>query len=87
MQVKRSFEDAAEGGALYVVGTPIGHLQDLSPRAKEILEKADVIAAEDTRHTRKLLDTVRHFQERTGQLPRTQPEVPGTAVDRAASRG
>lgn len=55
MQVQRSFEDAAEGGALYVVGTPIGHLQDLSPRAKEILEKADVIAAEDTRHTRKLL--------------------------------
>jgi 16S rRNA (cytidine1402-2'-O)-methyltransferase len=55
MQVQRSFEAAAEGGALYVVGTPIGHLQDLSPRAKEILERADVIAAEDTRHTRKLL--------------------------------
>lgn len=55
MWVQRSFESAAEGGVLYIVGTPIGHLQDLSPRAKEILERADVIAAEDTRHTRKLL--------------------------------
>jgi 16S rRNA (cytidine1402-2'-O)-methyltransferase len=53
MRVQRSFE--AAGGALYIVGTPIGHLQDLSPRAKEILEQVDVIAAEDTRHTRKLL--------------------------------
>lgn len=55
MRVQRSFEAAEAGGALYIVGTPIGHLQDLSPRAKEILEQADVIAAEDTRHTRKLL--------------------------------
>ena len=41
---------------LYVVGTPIGNLGDLSPRAAEVLEKCDFIAAEDTRVTVKLLN-------------------------------
>lgn len=44
-----------EKGALYVVGTPIGNLGDLSPRAAETLAQADFIAAEDTRVTQKLL--------------------------------
>ncbi len=42
-------------GTLYLVATPIGNLQDLSPRAAETLRRAHVVAAEDTRHTRKLL--------------------------------
>lgn len=45
----------APPGALVVVATPIGNLGDLSRRAVEALEAADVIACEDTRHTRKLL--------------------------------
>ncbi|HCA04806.1 MAG TPA: 16S rRNA (cytidine(1402)-2'-O)-methyltransferase [Ruminococcaceae bacterium] len=43
-------------GILYVTGTPIGNLSDLSPRAAETLEKVDFIAAEDTRVTMKLLN-------------------------------
>ena len=42
-------------GELYIVGTPIGNLNDLSPRALVTLAQVDVIAAEDTRHTAMLL--------------------------------
>src|SRR5687768_15178212 len=42
-------------GRLVLVGTPIGNLGDLSPRAEAALREADVVACEDTRHTRKLL--------------------------------
>ena len=43
---------------LYIVGTPIGNLGDMSPRAVKTLEEVDFIAAEDTRVTLKLLN---HF--------------------------
>ncbi|MGN1320880.1 MAG: 16S rRNA (cytidine(1402)-2'-O)-methyltransferase [Acutalibacteraceae bacterium] len=46
-------------GKLYVVGTPIGNLEDFSPRARRILSEVDFIAAEDTRVTVKLLN---HFE-------------------------
>lgn len=46
---------SAGAGRLTIVATPIGNLGDLSPRAVDTLRAADVIACEDTRHTRKLL--------------------------------
>ncbi len=46
-------------GTLFVVGTPIGNLGDISPRALRVLEECDFIAAEDTRVTLKLLN---HFE-------------------------
>ena len=46
-------------GTLFVVATPIGNLGDFSQRAGEVLSNVDVIAAEDTRHTRKLLNQLK----------------------------
>ncbi len=51
-------KNAVEGGVLYVVGTPIGNLSDLSPRAVDTLGAVDFIAAEDTRVALGLLN---HF--------------------------
>ncbi len=52
-------------GTLFVVATPIGNLEDLSPRTRQTLAEVDLVAAEDTRHTGRLLS---HLGVKTRQI-------------------
>ncbi|AMX84920.1 16S rRNA methyltransferase [Geobacillus subterraneus] len=59
---QKSFAEQMEQGTLYIVPTPIGNLEDMTFRAVRTLREADVVAAEDTRQTKKLLS---HFDIHT----------------------
>ncbi|MHA3066705.1 16S rRNA (cytidine(1402)-2'-O)-methyltransferase [Lacticaseibacillus saniviri] len=76
MQRQSSFKNST-GGALYLVPTPIGNLDDMTFRAIDVLNQADLIAAEDTRNTQKLLN---HFEIETKQISfhehNTQQRIP-----------
>lgn len=81
MQQQKSFEQR-ETGTLYLVPTPIGNLQDMTPRAIAVLADVDLIAAEDTRHTQQLLN---HFDITTKQTSfhehNWQAKIPGIIAD------
>lgn len=61
-------------GTLYLVATPIGNLEDMSARAIRVLREAILIAAEDTRHTGKLL---KHFEINTPLTSYFEHSKPG----------
>lgn len=81
MQQQKSFEQR-ETGTLYLVPTPIGNLQDMTPRAITVLADVDLIAAEDTRHTQQLLNQFDITTKQTSFHEHNwQAKIPGIIAD------
>ncbi|WP_439951291.1 16S rRNA (cytidine(1402)-2'-O)-methyltransferase [Secundilactobacillus pentosiphilus] len=77
LQSQLSFSKQNQTGTLYLVPTPIGNLGDMTFRSVDVLKQVDLIAAEDTRNTQKLLN---HFEIETPQISfhehNTQERIP-----------
>lgn len=93
-----TFGNETRLGILYIVGTPIGNLEDLSPRAARVLGQAGLVAAEDTRVTRRLLNHLglrpkltsfhqHNFQQKLGMLLRALDEGDVAVVTDAGMPG
>ena len=76
---QKSFEN--KNSSLYLVPTPIGNLGEMTPRAIEILKECDYIAAEDTRHTIKILN---YFDIKTSMISHHEHNIM-TAVPKLIS--
>ena len=72
-------------GKLYVVGTPIGNLEDFSPRGKRILSEVDFIAAEDTRVTVKLLNHLEISKPMVAYFEHNKKERGNTVIEKILS--
>jgi 16S rRNA (cytidine1402-2'-O)-methyltransferase len=70
------------GGTLFVVGTPIGNLGDLTDRARETLARVDVVAAEDTRRTGRLLEHIGISKPLVSVFEGNEPRRTAELVDR-----
>lgn len=77
LEALSSFDQKQPNGTLFLVPTPIGNLQDMTFRAIDVLKTVDLIAAEDTRNTQKLLN---YFEIATSQISfhehNTQERIP-----------
>lgn len=73
-------------GTLYIVATPIGNLQDITLRALETLRSVDLIACEDTRHTRKLLNHFEISTRTTSYHEHNEQEKAAYLIDRLQNR-
>ncbi len=69
-------------GILYIVATPIGNLEDITLRALRVLREADLVAAEDTRHTKHLLDRYQIETPLTSYHDHNKEEKAPLLVDR-----
>lgn len=74
-----------DAGRLVIVATPIGNLGDLSPRAAQVLSDADVVAAEDTRRTRTLLNHIGATTAMTSYHEHNERARTSSLLDRVAA--